>query len=356
MSPNTVALQQATQSFVSKQKSKEQIKRNGNFEQDLVWLNIIVYVVFHSLALWGFWRLFTGKFMWTTYVFMHSYGLLCAFGVTCGVHRLWSHKAYKAKLPLRIILMLMQSATLQDNIYIWTRDHRLHHKYTDTDADPYNSNRGFFFSHVGWLLMRKHPQVKNKGKTIDMSDVEADPVVKFQRKYYVPLALSLGLIVPTVFSTYMLGESFINSCFCSIMKSILTLNMTWSVNSAAHLWGWKPYDRTINPVENLAVAIMSSGEGWHNYHHTFPWDYKAAELGNYRYNVSTGFLDLMAYLGQAYDLKTVSEDMIKKRAARTGDGSYKFDKVPFENGYTKEPHNFHDDSVWVRDDKDMKDE
>lgn len=63
------------------------------------------------------------------------------------------------------------------------RDHRLHHKYTDTDADPHNARRGFFFSHMGWLMMKKHPEVFKKGKGIDMSDIERDPVVMFQKRF-----------------------------------------------------------------------------------------------------------------------------------------------------------------------------
>lgn len=103
-------------------------------------------------------------------------------GITAGVHRLWSHRSYKAKLPLRIFLMLCNSAMYQLDIYSWSRDHRVHHKYTDTDADPHNSRRGFFFSHIGWLLMKKHDNVYQKGQTIDMSDIIADPVIRFQRK------------------------------------------------------------------------------------------------------------------------------------------------------------------------------
>lgn len=103
-------------------------------------------------------------------------------GITAGVHRLWSHRAYKARLPLRIFLMLCQSLAFQNSIYEWTRDHRVHHKFTDTNADPHNSRRGFFFAHMGWLMCKKHPDVKEKGKQIDMSDLEADPVVMFQKK------------------------------------------------------------------------------------------------------------------------------------------------------------------------------
>lgn len=68
----------------------------------------------------------------------------------------------------------------QNCLYIWCRDHRVHHKYSDTDADPHNTKRGFFFSHVGWLLRKKHPEMKRKGRMLDFSDLLNDPLVKFQ--------------------------------------------------------------------------------------------------------------------------------------------------------------------------------
>lgn len=68
--------------------------------------------------------------------------------------------------------------------------------------------------------------------------------------------------------------------------------------------------------------MFAFGEGWHNYHHVFPWDYKTAELGNYRMNFTTAFIDLMAKIGWAYDLKTVSDEIIQKRVERTGDGTH----------------------------------
>lgn len=103
-------------------------------------------------------------------------------GVTAGAHRLWAHRAYEGKLPLRILLMIMQTTAIENDIYEWSRDHRVHHKFTDTNADPHNSRRGFFFSHIGWLMVKKHKDVITKGKTVDLSDLEADPVVMFQRK------------------------------------------------------------------------------------------------------------------------------------------------------------------------------
>lgn len=80
--------------------------------------------------------------------------------------------------------------------------------------------------------------------------------------------------------------------------------------------------RNIYATENLSVSILAIGEGWHNYHHTFPWDYKTSELGKYSTNFTTAFIDLMAKIGWAYDLKSVSEEMVKNRTRRTGDGTH----------------------------------
>ena len=103
-------------------------------------------------------------------------------GVTMGAHRLWSHRAFKAKLWLKIFLLYMHTLAGQNCLWVWVRDHRQHHKYSDTDADPHNARRGFFFSHVGWLCVRKHPKVIQYGKQIDMSDLDADPYIMFQKE------------------------------------------------------------------------------------------------------------------------------------------------------------------------------
>lgn len=108
---------------------------------------------------------------------------LTGLGTTAGVHRLWTHRSYKAKLPLRILLATLFYSSGQNRIYDWVRDHRVHHKYTDTEADPHNASRGFGFSHVGWLMLKKKPEVVQRGKGIDMTDVLADPVVVFFDKY-----------------------------------------------------------------------------------------------------------------------------------------------------------------------------
>ncbi|XP_061396928.1 acyl-CoA Delta-9 desaturase-like, partial [Musca vetustissima] len=147
---------------------------------ELVWFNIIVFVYLACSAFYGAYLFFARAYKWQTYIWFLFTLYMTAFGITVGAHRLWSHRSYKAKLPLRLILLFFSTMAFQNSIYEWSRDHRVHHKFTETDADPHNAMRGFFFSHVGWLLCKKHPDVKTKGKTIDMSDLEADPMLMWQ--------------------------------------------------------------------------------------------------------------------------------------------------------------------------------
>ncbi|XP_071440269.1 acyl-CoA Delta-9 desaturase-like [Hetaerina americana] len=321
-------------------KISEESSRCGDRKMKIVWRNVLVFTYLHLGALYGIYltctvaRFYT--FLWSLLI-----TIAAALGITAGAHRLWAHKAYKAKWQLRIILAIFQTIAFQNHIFEWVRDHRVHHKFSETDADPHNANRGFFFSHIGWLLVKKHPDVIRKGKTVDMSDLEEDFVVMWQKRTYLLVMPILCLILPTWIPCYYWNEDPWTSWYvCYVMRYTLSLNGTWLVNSAAHIWGTKPFDKNISPTENIPVAIAAFGEGWHNYHHVFPWDYKAAELGNYRTNLTTAFIDFFAWLGWAYDLKMVPVEMARKRAARTGDGSY-------------EPFHGKDSTLWGWGDRDM---
>ncbi|KAK6328576.1 acyl-CoA desaturase [Coregonus clupeaformis] len=287
----------------------------------LVWRNIILMILLHTGAFYGLMLVPSASTLtlaWTVVCF-----LLSALGITAGAHRLWSHKSYKASTPLRVFLALANSMAFQNDIYEWARDHRVHHKYSETDADPHNALRGFFFAHIGWLLVRKNPEVIEKGKKLELTDLKADKVVMFQRKYYKLSVVLLCFLVPMWVPWYLWGESLWVGYFIpGLMRYTLVLNATWLVNSAAHMWGNRPYDHNINPSENRFVAFSAIGEGFHNYHHTFPFDYATSEFG-IKMNITTAFIDLMCFLGLAKDCKRVSRDLVSARAQRTGDGSHK---------------------------------
>jgi len=195
-------------------------------------------------------------------------------GITVGAHRLWSHRSYSAALPVRVFLMLCNSIANQGSILHWARDHRVHHKHSETNADPHNAMRGFFFAHMGWLLLKKHPEVIRAGKELDFSDLYEDPVVMFQRKLDPWFALYMCFVFPAQIAVKFWGESFWTAFFVAGgLRYVYVLHCTFLVNSAAHLYGDHPYDVMSYPSENPYVSFFAIGEGWHNWHHKYPFDY-----------------------------------------------------------------------------------
>ncbi|TMW52736.1 hypothetical protein DOY81_002186 [Sarcophaga bullata] len=293
------------------------------FKAPLKWHNIISIIAAHIICLVCLLTFPLSKLRLPTLLWAFFMGGVAGFGVTGGAHRLWTHRSYKANLPLRIILMICFSAAGQNSLYDWVRDHRVHHKYSETDADPHNSNRGFFFAHVGWLMMHKHPEVLRRGRQIDMGDILADPVIRFHEKYFIPLKIIFCFLLPTAIPIYFWGDefkyAFMTQC---VFRYILSLNFTWSVNSAAHMWGTRPFDKRINPSENVYVSLIAMGEGWHNYHHVFPWDYKAAELGQYLFNFTTMVLDGFAKIGWCWDMKQPTKELVQRTLEKYGDGTH----------------------------------
>ena len=156
--------------------------------------------------------------------------------------------------------------------------------------------------------------------------------------------------MPTVIPYYLWDESLWNSFFVVAMfRYVLGLNVTFLVNSAAHLWGYKPYDVNIAPVENYTVSALALGltsliyyfmihhnilfilgEGYHNYHHTFPWDYSTSEWG-WSINITTLVLDTFAKIGWVYDRRYATKDMIESRKGRTGPLAHNY--IPHQYDY-----------------------
>jgi len=297
---------------VETEETKEDVEP---YEIEIVWQNIFKFIILHGLFFYSL--LYLPALSWKMWLHVGATIVFSGLGITMGAHRLWSHKTYKAKLPLRIILTMANSMAGQNSIYVWSRDHRTHHKCSEQMGDPHNAKRGFFFAHMGWLLVRKHPAVIREGKTINMADLEADKLVMFQHKNYIACFLTFGFIIPTLLPHFLWGESLTTGYLLSVFRYVAVLHGTWLVNSAAHFFGNKPYDKNIGPTENMFVSFFAIGEGFHNYHHTFPYDYGTSEWG-YSFNITTRVIDAMAYLGQAYQLRKASPEVIEARAKRTG--------------------------------------
>jgi stearoyl-CoA desaturase (delta-9 desaturase) len=205
---------------------------------DIVWRNVLVFIYLHSCGVYSL----TLQKQTSSIVIAWVFSLMSAFGVTIGAHRLYTHRAFRANTILKVILLTWQTMAVQNSMYEWVRDHRVHHKYTDTNADPHNIQRGFFFAHMGWLMCKKHPDVKKFGPRVDMSDLESDKLVMFQHKYYIPLALFFGFFLPN-FLVMWYGEPFVNAWHGNIFRYLVVLHMVWCINSVAHYYGNKPYDK-----------------------------------------------------------------------------------------------------------------
>ncbi|XP_022918392.1 acyl-CoA Delta-9 desaturase-like [Onthophagus taurus] len=323
-------------------------ENKSQYKWDIVWLNVIGIAYLHLVAIYGLYAtLFHAS--WKTNLHAFYVALIGSLGITAGCHRYWCHKSYKAKLPLRLILLYFNSSFFQNCIYVWVRDHRVHHKFSETDADPHNSARGLFFSHMGWLMVKKHPDVLEKGKSVPMDDLKNDPIVMFQKKYYFVLMPMFCFILPTLIPWYFWNEDLKTAFYVTMFRYCYTINLTWCLNSFCHTIGYRPYDKNMKAVQNNLLGPLTIGEGWHNYHHVFPWDYKASEYMGYGWNLSTGFIDLMAKIGWAYDLKSVSKEMIEKRMLRTGDGSLAINGKKQIGAETK----CYESYLWGWDDVDM---
>ncbi|CAG7718829.1 unnamed protein product [Allacma fusca] len=134
--------------------------------------------------------------------------------------------------------------------------------------------------------------------------------------------LPLVIIFPVLISVYLIGETVLNAFYVAgCLKFIYSSHSTFLINSVAHTWGSRPYDKNITARNNRFVSLFALGEGWHNYHHAFPRDYKTSEFGLYRWNLSAALIDFFACIGWAYDLQKTRPDEIEKRVNRTADKS-----------------------------------
>lgn len=265
----------------------------------------------------GFWALFWIPYcMSTTLWWAFVLWPITGFGITGGAHRLWSHRSYSATPIYRGIVMLMNSCANQGSIWHWARDHRTHHFHSETVADPHDAIRGFVFAHIGWLYLKKDRHVVEAGNMINMDDLREDGFVMFQKRYDPWWNIFWCFFAPAIVASYGWNELFgVGIMVPGVLRYVWVLHCTWLVNSAAHLWGERPYDPMSNPAENPLVAIASMGEGWHNWHHKYPFDYSASEYGvDSQFNPTKMVIDIAAAIGIVTKRKRATKMWARERA------------------------------------------
>lgn len=194
--------------------------------------------------------------------------------------------------------------------------HRAHHQYTDTDKDPYNARRGFLYSHIGWLI-GFNPSAWG---AVDLSDLESDPVVLFQDKYYIPIALATSLGIPIGIAGYGWSDWLGGFVWGAWVRLTISMHGTWLINSLAHAsWGGtQPYSNKTTARNVTLISFFTLGESNHNFHHTFPSDYRNG-IRWFEPDMSTWFILLCQALGLASDLKTTSHAEVERARLLQGD-------------------------------------
>ena len=253
------------------------------------------------------WYLFTHQVSAPVWGVFGAFMVWTGISITAGYHRLLSHRAYKAHPIVKNFLLLGSTFAVQGSAFDWVSGHRSHHRHVDDRLDdPYSAKRGFFFSHMGWML-RNYPSGKFDYKNIP--DLTKDRTLQIQHKYYGlwVAALNVGVVAAI---GWLLGDVWGTLIIVGLLRLVLTHHFTFFINSLCHMFGTRPYTDTNSARDNFFLAIFTWGEGYHNYHHFFQYDYRNG-VKWWQYDPTKWLIAGLSKLGLTSELRTVDDTTIK---------------------------------------------
>lgn len=243
----------------------ETIERPFNYMTITLFASIVVGAVI-GVPAFGFIYGYT----WLDWTLFGVLYMVTGLGITVGYHRLISHRSFTCAAWVKFALLIAGGWAFQNSALKWSSDHVRHHAKVDQEEDPYNASRGFWYSHVLWILM-KDPYGSEKYA----GPFRKDPLVVWQDKYYGPILLS-GFLLPFVAGWLYGGWMGGLGCFllAGVGRAFLVLNSTFCINSICHMWGKQPVSTENSSRDSWWVSLITFGEGYHNYHHSYPKDYR----------------------------------------------------------------------------------
>lgn len=234
--------------------------------------------------------------------------MLTSVSVTGGYHRLYSHKSYEVSKPVQLFYLVFGAAAVENSLLNWASDHRYHHRYVDQDEDPYNILKGGLYAHMGWIFFKDTRDHNRRFENVP--DLLKDPLVMWQHRWYLPLVVTFTFALPTWIG--LLGGRPVGGLLWGgFLRVVMVHHTTFFINSLAHLWGSKPYDRKGTAVDSWWLAPLTFGEGYHNFHHKFQADYRNG-IKWWQFDATKWFINLLHWTGQAWKLKRVPEPLIIK--------------------------------------------
>lgn len=254
-------------------------------------------------------------FNWMDWTFFGIFMVCTGLGITGGYHRLWSHKAYDANPLIRFFYAYWGGCAIQNTILDWCADHRNHHKFVDNNIkDPYSAKKGFWWSHMGWILVDTY---KGEDPYANVKDLQKDKIIAWQFKYYLPLIIFSNVVAPILLGmlAYKItgaGSIWGTLVLAGLLRFVLNSHFTYFINSACHFFGAQPYSNKDTSRDNFVLALVTYGEGYHNFHHTFQADYRNG-IRWYHFDPTKWFVKGLNYLGMTSNLKKVSESLIQKQ-------------------------------------------
>ena len=258
-------------------------------------LLIVPYYLWTHSVSWQVWAIFAFFMAWN------------GLSITVGYHRLWSHRTYQAHPIVKWFFLIGGTLAVQGSVFDWCAGHRLHHRHVDDIyQDPYSAKRGFWFSHIGWML-KNYPSGHYDYKNIP--DLKADPVLVAQDKYYALWILLANIGLPALFG-WMVGDIAGTLVLAGLLRLVLSHHFTFFINSLCHMFGTRPYTDTNTARDNPILAIFTWGEGYHNYHHFFQYDYRNG-VKWWQYDPSKWIIYGLSKIGLTWDLKRVPDVTIQ---------------------------------------------
>lgn len=196
----------------------------------------------------------------------------CGFSITLGYHRLYSHLAFQAHWIVRLFTLIFGAGAFENSVLLWACEHRTHHKHVDHDEDPYCISKGFFHAHIGWLMfkLKPFPPFDN------VADLQKDPLVVWQHRYIHWIATSVAFVFPAIVGFAWGGWISALGAFliAGVARVVVLQHCTFCINSLCHYLGKQPYSSKCSARDSSLMAIVTLGEGYHNYHHEFQYDYR----------------------------------------------------------------------------------
>ena len=281
---------------------------------NIQWFAVIPFLGVHLMALGIFWV----GWSWIAIAVCLGLYWLRMFAITGFYHRYLSHRSYKTTRWFQFLFAVLGNASAQKGPLWWAAHHRFHHQYSDQNLDVHSpTKRGFIYSHVGWIFDRRNAKTQLKL----VPDLSRFPELRALDRFDVLIPIlfgtatfGLGVLLEWRFPS--LGTSGSQMLIWGFFVStVLLAHSTFTINSLSHLFGGRRYETTDTSRNNLFLALITMGEGWHNNHHYYP---TSARQGFYWWEVDLTYYGLwfLSKLGLIWDLKAVPGHILEPETVR----------------------------------------